>query len=97
MNARRRICIPMAIGGLIMLSVRAVIGDMSSVDLLGTRGDMFLHNQEIQMKPITNQNGMIREGRDNRYVRRFPNHEIGMDVVCVGSGPASLAWIRDTV
>lgn len=25
---------------------------------------------------------MIRKARENWYVRRFPNHEIGMDVVC---------------
>lgn len=33
-------------------------------------------------KSVTSQNGMVRKGRENRYVRRFPNHEIDMDVVC---------------
>lgn len=33
-------------------------------------------------KPVTNQNDMVRKGRANPYVRRFPSREIDMDVVC---------------
>lgn len=42
-------------------------------------------------KPVADYNGMRRKERVNQYVRRFPNHEIGMDAVCyysIASGHA---------
>lgn len=48
MIAGERTCSPMATRKSIMLSTRVAIGDMSSIDRLGTRGKLFLHNQGIQ-------------------------------------------------
>lgn len=38
---------------------------------------------------VTSQNGIVKKGRANLYVRRFPNHEVRMDDLCYYSTTSS--------